>query len=140
MVRPDVIALWRAAVSEIAMPLTLLKFLGPLVPYLAGAGALLGAVLYAVTLRHDLATATLKNAALAQANQADSAAIASYQAQQASWNAAMDRLNTQSLAAAAATGRIMNGIAAAPAADDAPVAPVLAQALAGLRALQGGTP
>jgi len=123
------------------MPVLLFRFLGPLVPWLAGAGALLGVVLYIVALRHELTAAAEKNVALAQANQADAAAIADYQAQEARWNAAEDTLAARTQTVAAAAGHIEDRIAASPPGDDAPVAPVLARALASLRALQtGATP
>jgi hypothetical protein len=122
------------------MPAILFKFLGPFAPYLAAAGALLGAALYVMTLRQDLTNANQKNMALAQANQADTAAIADYKAQQASWNTALNKLDAQTIAASTATAHIVDSITAAPAGDDAPVAPVLSHALDSLRAVQGASP
>lgn len=117
----------------------LLKFLTPLWPYLIAAALLLGGFLYVEHLRADLASASAANAALTQTNQANAAAIASYQAQEQKWNAAMDTLDAQSLATSTATGQILGNIAAQPASADAPVAPVLAGALADIAKLQGQT-
>jgi len=122
------------------MPAILLKFLGPAAPYLAIAGALLGVVLYVFTLRHELTSANDKNIALEQANQANAAAIAAYKTEQANDAAALAALDAQTLKTSTATGSIMDSINAAPAGNDAPVAPVLAQALSSLRSLQGGAP
>ena len=119
------------------MPAILLKFLAPLLPYLIGAAVLLGGYVYVEHLRSSLASANAANAALTQTNQANAAAIASYQAQEQKWNAAMDTLDAQSLATSTATGQILGNIAAQPASADAPVAPVLAGALADIAKLQG---
>jgi hypothetical protein len=119
------------------MPAIILKFLTPLLPYLAAAAVLLGGFFYVEHLRNDLASAKAANAALAQTNQANAAAIASYQAQQQKWNAELDALDAQSIATSNATGQILGNIAAQPASADAPVAPVLAGALADITKLQG---
>ncbi len=119
------------------MPAIILKFLMPLAPYLAAAAVLLGGFFYVEHLRNDLASANAANATLAQTNQANAAAIASYQAQQQKWNAALDALDAQSLATTNATGQILGNISAQPASADAPVAPVLAGALADIAKLQG---
>ncbi len=121
------------------MPAIILKFLTPLVPYLIGAAALFGALLYVEHLRADVASAHEANAALTQTNQQNAAAIASYQAQEQKWNDALDTLDAQSLATSTATGQILGNIAAQPASADAPVAPVLAGALADIAKLQGQT-
>jgi hypothetical protein len=122
------------------MPAILLKFLGPAAPYLAIAGALLGVAFYIFTLRHELAAADDKNIALQQANQANAAAIAAYKTAQANDAASLAALDAQTLKTNTATGRIMDSINAAEPGNDAPVAPVLAQALGSLRALHGGAP
>ncbi len=119
------------------MPAIILKFLTPFLPYIAAASVLLGGYLYVEHLRSDLASVTAANAALTQTNQANAAAIASYQAQEQKWNAALDTLDAQSLATSTATGQILGNIAAQPASADAPVAPVLAGALADIAKLQG---
>jgi len=117
----------------------ILKFLAPLLPYLIGAALLLGAFLYVQHLRADLAAANATEAALTQTNQENAAAIASFQAQEQKWNDALDTLDAQSLATSTATGQILGNIAAQPASADAPVAPVLAGALADIAKLQGQT-
>ncbi len=122
------------------MPAILLKFLGPAAPYLAIAAVFVGIGLYVVTLRHELTSANDKNIALEQANQANAAAIAAYKTAQANDAASLAALDAQTLKTSAATGRIMDSINGAPAGNDAPVAPVLTQALNSLRALQGATP
>lgn len=122
------------------MTAILFKLLRPALPYLIVAAAILGAIIYVAMLRHELAAADQKNVVLAADNQADLAAITAYKAQQAKWNAALSTLDARALASNAAAEHIVDGISAAPAADDAPVAPVLAQALDGLRALQGDAP
>jgi len=118
----------------------ILKCLGPFAPYIAGAAALSGLLLYITVLRHDLATETARNTALQQANQADVAAIAAYQKEEATMNAALDTLGVQTAATEAATSHIDTDILSATPADNAPVAPVLASTLDRLRALQAGTP
>jgi hypothetical protein len=121
------------------MSTIILRFLTLLAPYLAAAAVLLAGFLYVEHLRADLAAANAANAALTQTNQANAAAIASYQAQVQKWNAARDTLDAQSLATSTATGQILGNIAAQPASADAPVAPVLAGALADIARLQGQT-
>ena len=121
------------------MPAIILKFLTPILPYLAAAAVLLGAFLYVEHLRADLASANAANVALTQTNQQNAAAIASYQAQEQKWNDALDTLDAQNLATSTATGQILGTIAAQPASADAPVAPVLAGALADIAKLQGQT-
>jgi len=115
----------------------LLKVLKPIWPYLVAAAVLLGGYWYVEHLRSSLASANAANAALTQTNQANAAAIASYQAQEQKFNAALDTLDAQSLATTTATGQILGNIAAQPASADAPVAPVLAGALADIAKLQG---
>jgi hypothetical protein len=118
----------------------LLKFLRPVAPYLVGVAAVVGVVVYVAILRRELSSEKERNVSLVADNQADLAAIAAYKAQQQKWNAALATLDTQTLATNDSTGHIVDGITAAPATDDAPVAPVLATALDALRALQGNAP
>jgi hypothetical protein len=115
----------------------LLKVLKPIWPYLAAAAVLIAGYLYVEHLRSSLASATAANAALTQTNQANAAAIASYQAQEQKYNAALDTLDAQNRTTSAATGQILGDIAAQPASANAPVAPVLAGALADIAKLQG---
>ncbi len=122
------------------MTAILLKFLKPALPYLLAAAAALGMIFYIASLRHHLAVESQKNILLAADNQADLAAIAAYKTQQAKYVSALAALDAQTQATNSSVDHITNTIAAAPATDDAPVAPVLAQALAGLRALQGSAP
>ncbi len=122
------------------IPIMLLKFLRPVAPYLVGVAAVVGVVVYVAILRRELSSEKERNVSLVADNQADLAAIAAYKAQQQKWNAALATLDTQTLATNDSTGHIVDGITAAPATDDAPVAPVLATALDALRALQGNAP
>jgi hypothetical protein len=117
-----------------------LKFLGPLAPYLAAGGAAAGLLLYVMVLRHELADATTANAALGATNQADAAALAAGQKQQAAMGVALQRLDAQSQADRMATRRIATAITASSPGENGQVAPVLAQTLDSLRALQGGAP
>jgi len=117
----------------------ILKFLTPLAPYLAAAVVLLAGFLYVAHLRADLASANAANAALIQTNQQNAAAIAAYQTQEQKWNDALDTLDAQSQETSTVTGQIFGNIAAQPASADAPVAPVLAGALADIAKLQGQT-
>jgi hypothetical protein len=122
------------------MTAIILKLLKPAAPYLAAAFLFLALVLYVATLRHELAVADQKNLTLAAQNAANLAAIADYKAQQAKWNDALETLDAQTLNTDTQTGKIITNINTAPSGDDAPVAPVLAEALDGLRALQGNAP
>ncbi len=122
------------------MAATLLSILRPLAPYLAAVGILLAGGVYIVVLRHELQTADQKNLTLAAVNAEDVAAIASYKAQQAKWNTALQALDAQTLASRTATQTIVTNIDAASKGEDGPVAPVLAKTLDSLRALQGGAP
>jgi hypothetical protein len=118
------------------MPAFLVKFLTPLAPYLAAGFLLLFAAASTIHLRHELTKAASANAALVETNQANAAALAAYQAQNVKFNAALDTLGAQTLDRQAATAEIYQRIDAAPAAADAPVAPVLAQALADIAKMQ----
>jgi hypothetical protein len=118
----------------------LLKFLGPLAPYLAAGAAVLGLLAYVAWLRHDLAAANAANTVLQQTNQADTLAMAAYQKQQATMNAALDTLDTQTLARESATSNITSAITAAAPGDNGLVAPVLTKTLDSLRTLQASTP
>lgn len=120
------------------MQALLIKFLQPLAPYLAAGFIIIVGGAYTLHLHHALETAALANAELAQTNQANAAAIAAYQAQSVKWNAALDTLGAQTLDRAHATAEIYQRIDTQPAAADAPVAPVLAQALADITKLQAG--
>ncbi len=122
------------------MPVILLKFLRPVLPYLVAAAAALGLIVYIASLRNNLVAATQKNILLTADNQADLAAITAYKAQQSRYESALATLDAQTLATNTSATRLSDTIAAAPASDDGPVAPVLARALDGLRALQGGAP
>ncbi|OYV34177.1 MAG: hypothetical protein B7Z80_21930 [Rhodospirillales bacterium 20-64-7] len=93
---------------------------------------------YVGHLRHEVASARITNEMLRQTNQANVAAIAAYQAQAVRWNSALDTLGAQTLASSHALNIIDDHIAAQPPAADAPVAPVLAQALSEIAKLQGG--
>ena len=118
----------------------ILKILRPIAPYLAAGAAVISLLLYITLLRHDLAAANAANTVLEQTNQADTAAIAAYQKQQATMNAALDTLDTQTLATDFATSHIAAAITAAPSSDNAPIAPVLSKTLDSLRVLQANTP
>ncbi len=122
------------------MPAVIFKLLQPVAPYLAAAAVLLGVGLYIFILRHDLAAADAANTVLEQTNEANAAAITAFKTQQQNMQAALTALDTKSQANDAAVGHIDNNIVAAPATDNAPVAPVLAHALDSLRALQGANP
>jgi hypothetical protein len=120
------------------MPVFLVNFLRPLAPYLAAGFLIILGAAYIFHLQHALARAALANAALVQTNQANEAAIAAYQAQSLKWNGALDALGAQTLNRTKAAAEIYQHIDAQPAAADAPVAPVLAQALADIAKLQAG--
>ena len=122
------------------MTAILLKLLRPALPYLLAAAVAVGLIVYVGSLRHHLAVENQKNVQLAADNEADLAAIAAYKAQEAKYQSALATLDAQTRATDTSVDHIADTIAAAPAAEDAPVAPVLLQALAGLRALQGGAP
>jgi hypothetical protein len=119
------------------MSAIVLKILKPLAPYIAAAVIFIICVLYVLGLRHDLAAANTENAMLMQTNQANLAAIANYKAQQQQWSTAQAALDAQSLATNADVNKIIGNISNAPSSADAPVAPVLAQALADISKLQG---
>ncbi len=119
------------------MPAIIFKLLQPIAPYLAIAAALLGVTWYVTMLQHDLSAAQAANTVLEQTNQANAAAIASFKAQEQNMQAALTALDTQSQRTATEAGHIESDIIAAPASDNAPVAPVLAHALDSLRNLQG---
>jgi len=121
------------------MSALILKYLSPLAPYLAAAAVLCLGFFYVAHLRADLAAANAANTVLQQTNQANAAAIAAYQAQEQKWNDALDTLDAQGQATSTATSQILGNIAAQPASADAPVAPVLAGALADIAKLQGQT-
>ncbi len=120
------------------MPAFLTKILLPLAPYLAAGFFLIAGTAYILHLQHALQAQAAANAALLQTNQANAAEIAAYQAQSVKWNAALDTLDAQNLDRAHATADVYQRIDAAPAGWDAPVAPVLAQALADIAKLQAG--
>ena len=122
------------------MTAILLKLLRPALPYLLAAAVAVGLIVYVASLRHHLAVESQKNVQLAADNEADLAAITAYKAQEAKYQSALATLDAQTRATDTSVDHIADTIAAAPAAEDAPVAPVLVQALAGLRALQGGAP
>ena len=122
------------------MTAILLKLLRPALPYLLAAAVAAGLIVYVASLRHHLAVESQKNIVLAADNEADLAAIAAYRAQEAKYQAALATLDAQTQASERSADHISDAIAAAPATEDAPVAPVLVQALAGLRALQGEAP
>lgn len=122
------------------IPIMMLKFLRPTAPYIIGVVTVFAMITYVAVLRHEVAAEESRNIVLTADNQADLAAITAYKAQQQKWNAALATLDTQMLATNDQVGHITDGITAAPAADDAPVAPVLAHALDALRALQGNAP
>lgn len=121
------------------MPLFLAKFLAPLAPYLAAAFIIMAGTAYVVHLRHALEDTALANAALVQTNQQNLAAMAAYQAQSVKYNAALDALGAQTIAQSQAATAVYQRINTQPASADAPVAPVLRQALADIAKLQGGT-
>jgi hypothetical protein len=120
------------------MPAFLTKLLLPLAPYLAAGFFLLAGTAYILHMRHELQAQAAANAALLQTNQANAAAMAAYQAQSVKWNAALDTLGAQTLNREHEAVDVYQRIDAAPAASDAPVAPVLAQALADIAKLQAG--
>jgi hypothetical protein len=126
------------------MSTILLKYFIPLTPYLLIAFVILGPTFYVLHLRHDLSAADQDNAlqasqisSLVQTNAENVAAIAADKLQQAKWKTALDTLDAQTLTTNAATDGIIDAITIAPSGADAPVAPVLAQALAGIAKLQG---
>jgi cellobiose-specific phosphotransferase system component IIC len=119
------------------MSAIVLKFLEPLAPYIAAAVIFITCVLYVLGLRHDLAAANTANAILVQTNQANLAAISNYKTQEQQWSTAQSALEAQSLVTNTGVNRIIGNISSAPASADAPVAPVLAQALADISRLQG---
>lgn len=120
------------------MPLFLAKFLAPLAPYLAAALIIMAGTAYVIHLRHALDDTAFANAALVQTNQTNLAAIAAYQAQSVKYNAALDTLGAQTLAQNHAVDTVYQQIDAEPSSADAPVAPVLHQALADIAKLQAG--
>jgi hypothetical protein len=120
------------------MPAFLTKILLPLAPYLAAGFFLIAGTAYVLHLQHAVQTQAAANAALLQTNQANAAEIAAYQVQSVKWNAALATLDAQTLDRAHAMADVYQRIDAAPAAADAPVAPVLAQALADIAKLQAG--
>lgn len=122
------------------MTAILVKFLAPLAPYLAAAFLFMAGAAYVGHLRYEVASARMANALLQQTNQANVAAIAAYQLQSVRWNTALDTLGAHTLANGRALNIIDDHIAAQPPAADAPVAPVLAQALIEIGKLQGGAP
>ena len=122
------------------IPVFLLRVFKPLLPYLIAVVAVVAVLSYVTMLRRDLAAEHGKNIALTLDNQADVAAIAAYKAQAAKWSTALAALDARTLGRSTSIARITDRIGAAPSGDDAPVAPVLAQALDSLRALQGGAP
>lgn len=122
------------------MTAILLKFLGPIAPYLAAGALVLGLLGYVAWLRHDLAAATAANTVLELTNQADTVAIAAYQKQQAAMNAALQTLDTQTQTTDSAAAQISTSITAALPGDNGAVAPVLSKALASLSALQASMP
>jgi len=117
-----------------------LKFLGPIAPYLAVGGAAAALLLYVSVLRHELAAAQVANATLRATNQADAAAIAADEKQQQMTNDALDTLDVKTRQTQAAADGVITQIAGAQAQDNGPVAPVLAKTLDSLRALQGSAP
>jgi DNA integrity scanning protein DisA with diadenylate cyclase activity len=119
------------------MSALVLKFLKPLAPYIAAAIIFIICVLYVLNLRHNLAAANTANAILVQTNQANLAAIADYKAQEQQWSTALAALDAQNLVTNTGVNRIIGNITNAPSSADAPVAPVLAQALADISKLQG---
>ncbi len=118
------------------MPIFLAKFLAPLAPYLAIAAVILVAVAYITSLRHDVAAAQAKTAALQQINQQNLIEIAEDKRQQVLWNAALDALDAQTLTTQDQADAIIGHIAASPVGTDGVVAPVLTNALNELRSLQ----
>lgn len=122
------------------MTAILAKLLAPLAPYLLAAFLIVAGSTYVIHLRHQLASASIANALLVQTNQANVAALAADQAQVARWNTALDTLGAQTLASNHALNIIDDHIAAQPPGADAPVAPVLAQALSEIGKLQDNAP
>lgn len=122
------------------MMVFLVKYLGPVAPYLAAAAAMLGLLLYITILRHEVASATQKSQALMQINEADAAAITADQQRQAALNVALDTMDRQIVAGDDGAGKIDAAIRDASPAQNAPVAPVLAQTLDRLRVLQASAP
>lgn len=122
------------------IPMALLRLLKPVLPYLLAAAAVVSLIIYIGLLRHDLAAENTKNTELALDNQADLAAISAYKAQAAKWSVALAALDARTMNRNMSTTRIIDRIGSAVATDDAPVAPVLAQALDGLRTLQSAAP
>jgi hypothetical protein len=118
------------------MPAFLTKVLLPLAPYLAAGFFLIAGTAYILHLQHALQAQAAANAALLQTNQANAAEIAAYQAQSVKWNAALATLDAQTSDRAHEMADVYQRIDTAPAASDAPVAPVLAQALADIAKLQ----
>ncbi len=122
------------------MMVFLLKCFGPIAPYLAAAVAALGLGLYITFLRHEVVSATQRSQGLMLINQADAAAIAADQRREAALNAALDAMDQQIAAGDEAVGKINAAISDASPVENAPVAPVLAQTLDRLRALQASAP
>jgi hypothetical protein len=116
------------------------KFLGPVAPYLAVAGAMVGLLLYVSVLRQELGSALQANASLQATNQADTVALAVNEKQQQLTNRALDTLDSATRDTQTGADRVLTQIASVQAQDNGPVAPVLTKALNSIRALQANSP
>ncbi|MCF3945323.1 hypothetical protein AiwAL_04600 [Acidiphilium sp. AL] len=126
------------------MPALILPYLTRFAPWILAALLAIGGVIYVRHLQDalrvanaDIVIARTTIARLSAANKQNLATLRRLRSEEAAWRAALTTTMTTDNRDTRFTDGLLNGIAAAPARNDAPVAPVLAATLAAIAKAQG---